>query len=271
MITATATPTPTPPLPGGGYRLGDVVRSEWTKFSSLRSSRVTLVLFPITGVALGVLIAVLTGAHWPHMSAQARAHWDPTNNVLAGLIPGYLIIPALGVLTMTSEYGHGSICSTFLAVPKRPMVLAAKAIVVASVSFVTCEVVTFVAFVVAQPAMGSAPHATLGQPGVVRALVLSGGYLALLGLFGLGIGTVVRHSGAAIAVYIAGAVIVPDLLLAVPGGLWRFGPITILGNSVAAVNLQPEFLSPWAGFAVMVAYAAAALVAGLIALTSGDA
>jgi hypothetical protein len=263
--------TTLPAIPHGRYHLADVVRSEWTKFLSLRSSRWTLVAFPVTGVALGVLIAVLTGAHWPHMSAESRAHWDPTNNVLAGLIPGYLIIPVLGVLMFTSEYSSGAIRSTLGAVPNRPMVLAAKAIVLAAVAFVACEAVTFATFVVSQRVMGSAPHATLGQPGVLRALVLSGAYLALMGLFGLGLGAVIRFSGGAVAVYAAVVLVVPEILLAFPGQLWRFGPIVILANSVTAVNLQPEFLSPWAGFATMLVYAAIALVAGLVVLVRHDA
>lgn len=247
------------------------VRAEWTKFISLRSSRWTLIVFPLTGVALGALIAVITGANWPHASAHTRATWDPTNNVLAGLIPGYLVIPVLGVLVMTAEYTSGAIRSTLAAVPHRPVVLAAKAIVVAGVAFTACEVVTFAAFVLGERLMGTAPHASLGDSGVARALVLSGAYLALLGLYGLGLGAVIRHSGGAIAVYTATALVVPDILLAVPGHLWRFGPIVILANSVTAVRVQPGFLSPWAGFAVMAAYAAAALAGGALLLHRRDA
>ena len=257
--------------PDGRYGLAHVVRSEWTKFLALRSSRWMLVGFPLTGVGLGVLIAALTGAHWPHASATTRANWDPTNNVLAGLVPGYLLIPVLGVLMMTSEYSHGLIPSTLAAVPRRPMVLAAKAVVLAAVAFLLCEAVTFVTFGISQHLMGSAPHASWGQPGVVRALVLSGAFLALLGLFGLGLGTAVRNSGGAIAAYAGAVLVVPYLLLLVPGNLWRFGPIVILANSVTAARVQPEFLSPWVGFAVMAVYTALALAAGLAVLRRRDA
>ena len=135
-----------------GYRLRHVLRSELTKFLSLRSTRWTLITFPIVGVTLGVLIGALTGAHWPHMSADSRTIWDPTNNILAGLIPGYLVIPVLGVLMMSTEYGSGSIRSTLLAVPRRPTVLAAKAIVFACVALIACEIVTLAAFVAGQSA-----------------------------------------------------------------------------------------------------------------------
>ena len=108
------------------YRLGDVVRSERTKFLSLRSTRWILAAFPVAAVVLGMVIGAATGAHWPHMSASSRAHWDPTNNILAGLIPGYIVLPVLGVLMMSSEYSSGSIRSTLVAVPRREMVLVRR-------------------------------------------------------------------------------------------------------------------------------------------------
>ncbi|MGH2719496.1 MAG: ABC transporter permease, partial [Actinomycetota bacterium] len=135
-----------PPAQAGSYTLADAVRSEWTKFVSLRSTRWTLAIFPIAAIAFGMIIGAATGAHWPHMSAAGRATFDPTNNLLAGLIPGYLVIPVLGVLMMTSEYGSGAIRTTLAGVPRRPMLLAAKAIVFSGVAFVTCEVVTFATF-----------------------------------------------------------------------------------------------------------------------------
>jgi ABC-2 type transport system permease protein len=256
--------------PGERYRLGDVVRSEWTKFVSLRSSRWTLVAFALTGVGLGILISALTGARWPTASAETRAHWDPTNNTLAGLIPGYLVIPVLGLLMMTSEYSSGSIRSTLASVPKRLMVLAAKTIVFATAVLVVVEAVTFVAFLAGQRVMGIAPHASLGQPGVLRALILSGAYLVPMGLFGLGLAAIMRRSGAAVAVYAGVAVVLPTLLGAFPGNLWRFGPITILANSVGAVKILPGALSPWTGFAVMAVYAAVALAVGAVLLVRRD-
>jgi ABC-2 type transport system permease protein len=263
--------TATVPEARDHYQLGDVVRSEWTKFSSLRSSRWTLIVFAVTGVGLGILVSALTGAHWPAASAETRAHWDPTNNTLAGLIPGYLVIPVLGVLMMTSEYSSGSIRSTFAAVPRRRLVLAAKAIVFAGSTLVVVEAVSFVAFFLGQQVMGTAPHASLDQPGVLRALVLSSAFLVLMGLFGLGLGAIIRRSGAAVAAYAGVAVVVPPLLAAFPGDLWRFGPITILANSEAAVKILPGVLSPWTGFIAMATYAIVALTVGAVLLVRRDA
>ncbi len=252
------------------YGLRDVVRSEWTKLASLRSSRWTLVAFALTGVTLGVAISAVSASLWPTASAETRAHWDPTNNTLAGLIPGYLVIPVLGVLMMTSEYTSGSVRSTFAAVPRRPLVLAAKSIVFGGAVLATVEVITFVTFLAGQAVMGSAPHATIGQPGVLRALLLSGAFLVLMGLFGLGLGVIVRRSGAAVALYAAIALVAPMILSAFPGNLWRCGPIMILGNSVGAVRLLPGVLSPWVGFGVMTLYTVVSLAVGAVLLTRRD-
>lgn len=257
----------------GHYRFVDVVRSEWTKFVSLRSTRWILAGFLVTGVALGVVVAGVSGAAWDDPSAETRANWDPTNNTLAGLIPGYLIIPVLGVLMMTSEYGSGAIRSTLAAVPRRHEVLLAKALVFGVVVLVVNLVVTFTAFVAGQQvqqAVSDAPHATLGQPGVLRALLLSGFFLPLMGIFGLGLGALVRRSGAAVAAYFGLALVLPDLLLALPGDLWRFGPITILANSISAAHVQPDFLHPSQGLTAMVGYTAAALAAGARVLSRRD-
>jgi hypothetical protein len=139
------------------------------------------------------------------------------------------------------------------------------------VAFVACEAVTFATFAVSQQVMGGAPHATFGQPGVLRALVLSAAFLALMGLFGLGLGAIIRSSGGAIAAYAAIVLVAPQILVAFPGNLWRFGPIIILANSVTAVNVQPDFLSPWAGLAVMAAYSTLSMLSGLAVLVRRDA
>jgi ABC-2 type transport system permease protein len=90
-------------------------------------------------------------------------------------------------------------------------------------------------------------------------------------VFGLGLGAIVRHSGAAIATYAGLVLVLPMILLPLPGNAWRFGPLVILGNSVAAAEALPGMLSPWTGFAVMALYAGVALVAGGICLVRRDA
>jgi hypothetical protein len=257
----------------GRYRFSGVLRSEWTKFLALRSTRWTLAAFPVIAVGLGILIGALSGSGWASLPAEAKASWDPTNNLLAALIPGYLLIPVLGVLAMTSEYGSGLVRVTFAAVPRRGWVLLAKALVLAGVTVAVCEVVTFLAFLAGRAAMGGgAPRPGFGDPGVLRALTLSGAYLALLGVFGLGLGAVIRRSGAAVAAYSGVVLLLPTLVAAVSVHAATWGPMIILANSISAARVDRTlFLSPLAGFLAMAAYAGVALSAALLLLARRDA
>ena len=97
-------------------------------------------------------------------------------------------------------------------------------------------VLSFLSFFVGQAVLsGAAPTATLGDPGVLRALVESGAFLGLLALFGIGIGAIIRHSAGAIATFVGCTLLLPLLLHNVAGDPSRFMPVMLLGNSVAAV------------------------------------
>lgn len=251
-------------IPPGHYRLVHVMRSEWIKLRSTRSIRWLLVAMVAGTLALGVTDCLVEAAQWGHMAAASRARFDPANASLAGLAFAPLAIGSAGALVMSGEYGSGLIFSTFAAVPRRRLVLAAKAAVLAAVTLVIGEVTMFGAFLAGQAIlMDRAPHASLAQPGVLRAVALSGAYLSLLALFGLGIGAIVRHSAGAIAAYAGLVLVLSYAVLALPGNLARFTPETMLASSVAAVRPQPHYLPPgWAGVAVMALYTAVTLVAG---------
>jgi ABC-2 type transport system permease protein len=111
----------------------------------------------------------------------------------------------LGVLVITSEYSTGSIQTSLAAVPRRGRFLAAKATVLTAVSLITGEATALTVFLLGQALIsGQAPTAAFGQPGVLRAVLGSGRYLAALGLLGVALGTLLRHPAAAIGVLVAG-------------------------------------------------------------------
>src|SRR5205807_949036 len=126
------------------------------------------------------------------------------------------------------------------------------------------EAVTFATFFASQAALsGSAvPRAGLGDPGVLRTVVFSGAYLTLIGLLGVGLGAIVRHTGAAIGI-LFGLMFVPPLVLGVLGSaglqIAKFTPLIILANSVGVVTPTPGCLSAWPGLGVIALYAAVAL------------
>lgn len=258
-------------VPGGRYRLAQAARMEWIKLRSLRSTWWTLAVTALGTVGIGAAVGL----------NSRNASGDVTNNALAGVVPGLLLAGALGVLTMTSEYSSGTIQATLAAIPRRPLVLAAKAAVFGAVTLIVGEVASFIAFFVAAATLrhGIAPL-TLGDPGVLRAVVLSGADFCLIGLLGLGLGAIIRHSAAAVGVLVAGVYVVAQVIGFVARGAAAYMPILILENSLSTTRPVtcgagdgpcPNFLSAWAGLGVMCLYALIALAFGGWLLARRDA
>jgi ABC-2 type transport system permease protein len=258
-------------IPAGHYRFRHVARMEWIKLRTLRSTWWTLVITAAGAAGIGVTVGVHT----------KNAAGDLTNNALAGIIPSLLLAGVLGVLAMTSEYTSGMIRPTLAATPRRPLLLAAKAAVFGAVALVVGEAVSFISFFAGGAALRyGIPAPALGQPGVLRAVLLSGTSLCLIGLIGLGLGAIVRHTAAAIAVLVGGVYVVAQFIGAVAWPLAAYMPILIIGNSLSTTKPQscagnagpcPHFLSPWAGLAVLCLYAAVTLGTGCWLLARRDA
>ena len=257
------------PLQRSAAGLRQAVAAEWTKLISLRSTRWVL-LATVAGT-------LLVCAYAAHSATGHPARWyhgfDPTNQSLAGLALGSLVIGVLGILVVTGEYGTGTIRSSLAAVPRRPVLLTAKVIVVGLLALVAGEVLSFGSYFLGSAVLsgGGAPTATLGQAGVLRAVVESGAYLALVALFGLGIGTIVRHTAGAIATFVGVTLLLPILLQHGNGSPGRFTPEVIYANSVASVVHQPGFFSATVGFLLMTAYTVAVIWLGAVLLQRRDA
>ena len=257
-------------VPAGRYRFRHAARMEWIKLFSLRSTWWTLVITVVGAIGIGVTVGINT----------RDAGGDLTNNALAGIVPALLLTGVLGVLTMTSEYSSGLIRATLTAIPRRGMVLAAKAAVFGVVALAAGEAAAFISFFAGGAALRHGIAApTLGQPGVLRAVLLAGTGFCLIGLFGLGLGVIIRHSGAAIAALVGGVYVGPPLIGAVAHQVAAYTPIFIIANSLSATKPSscgtgasacPHFLSAWAGLGVLGLYAAAALGLGWWLLARRD-
>jgi ABC-2 type transport system permease protein len=196
MTTATLTRSATRPEPGYGFR--SAARMEWLKLRSVRSTGWVLLVFAAGMIGLAILVMI--HQHWATMSAPDRASFDPTELSFAGLSIGQLALGVLGALVITTEFSSGMIRATLAAVPRRPLLLAAKAAVLGAVTLVVGEIFAFAAFAAGELVLKSpAPHATLGQPGVLRAVLMAGAYPALIALIALGLGAVIRHTAGAIS------------------------------------------------------------------------
>ena len=185
----------------GSHRLAQfagVLRAEFCKLWTVRAT-----WWALTSVlAFNIATAVLLGIFLPsRLSAHDKATLDSTRVSLGGLHLSQVAIGLLGVLVITSEYGSGMIRATLAAVPQRRLMLAAKTLTFAAAATVTGLAASFAAYLLFQiflPA-GDAMRTTLMDPGVLRAVTGAGLYLAVLGLFGLGLGTILRSSAGAVA------------------------------------------------------------------------
>ena len=272
MTTATLTRSDARTEPGYGFR--SAARMEWLKLRSVRSTAWTGLVFAAGMIGLAIL--ALGHLDWAGMSAADRAAFDPVEQGFAGLAIGQLALGVLGALLITTEFSSGMIRATLAAVPNRPLLLAAKAAVLAAVTLAAGEVVAFGTFAFGEAVLRSGPpHATLGQPGVLRAVLLAGAYPALIALIALGLGAVIRHTAGAICA-VAGILFVLPLILlplgdSIQHSVGQFLPMLIAENSLSAVKPVAHSLSPGMGLGMLGLYAAAAMAVGTWALARRDA
>ena len=239
---------------------GDVLRSEWTKLRSVRSTFWALTVTVVLGIGLGAVISAAAAHGYAKSSVSAKLSWDPTAVSLDGIGIATLAIAVLGVLAISSEYSSGMIRTSLIAVPKRGRVLAAKSLVFAAVTFVVGEATSFTAFFAGQALIsGHAPHAALGDPGVARAVAGAGLALTALAVLSVAAGALLRHPAAAIACMIAVLFVLPGIAQALPDS-WRnpvteFWP-TLAGGDLTSVHHSAHTLQPWPGFGVMCLFVA---------------
>jgi ABC-type transport system involved in multi-copper enzyme maturation permease subunit len=165
-----------------------------------------------------------------------------------------------------------------MAVPNRSKVMLTKITTMAAVGLIVSEVLSFGAFFLGQSLLASpAPHAALSQPGVLRAVVGGGLVLTVLGLFALGLATIIRHSAAAITTYVGVLLVLPLVVQALPSSIsqpvTKYLPFHISDamTSVTHVLGSGPSLSPWTGFAVLCGYAFVALAVGMWMMVRRDA
>jgi ABC-type transport system involved in multi-copper enzyme maturation permease subunit len=252
----------------------DALRSEFTKIRSTRSTYWTLLALVVVTVGIGALASAGTASHPQGLD---RASFDATQQSLAGLYVGQLVIAVLGALTITSEYSTGMIRTSLAVQPRRGVLFAAKAVVFAAVSFITGLVASFGAFFIGQAILSSHHlNATLGEPNVLRAVIGGALFLTACGMLAYGLGAILRHTAGAITAAI-GLLFVLTILVQFLPQSWqhdvnKWMP-AIAGGQVWTTKNQvgSHLFSAWPGFAVLAAYAAVAIVAGLVLFRTRDA
>lgn len=263
-----------PAPPGSVTQLG-VLQSEWTKLWSLRSTRWSLLFAFVTMAGLGPLIAAVSMSRWTHLTQHERATFDPINTALGGYHLAQLAIGVLGVLVISGEYSTGQIRSTFMAVPKRLPVFWAKATTFAVVTLVLTLLASLIAFFVSQTLLAKHQvNVPLGHAPALRAVIGTGLYMVILGVFALSLGALVRNTAGGIAIFAGVLFVLPGLAHVLPESTFNaINPYlpSNAGSDVLSNATDPGMLAPWAGFAVFCAYAAVTFVASAILLIRRDA
>ncbi|CAL9516470.1 ABC transporter permease [Streptomyces sp. enrichment culture] len=265
MSTATAPTVTTAPA----YRVtpSRVLRSEWHKLWTLRSTWVNLVLTGALTLAMGVGISAA-------YDGTGEGGLDTVVFVLLGTQFATVNLAVLGILATAGEYSTGQIRATMTTVPRRLPVLWAKAAVLAAVAFVLSLGTNLLTFPLAQSFLtGTDQSAALGDPGVLRGLAGNAVGLTLLTVMALGLGAVARSIPLATGAYIGLVMILPEVLRMLPHAVVddavRHFPAKAL-ESLTAARTGPDTTSPGTALLALALWAAASLAVAAVTLRRRD-
>ncbi len=253
--------------PGAAAGFRGQLLSEWTKVRSVRSTIWALVALVVVTTAFSGLLNWLTVSQWDAFDEAQRqlVRADPTSQILgAGFQFSQLAICVLGVLVITSEYSSGTIRATLLAVPRRTPVLVAKTLVFAALVFVVAEFSALISFLVGAAILNTVVDVTLADQGVPQAILGAGLYAAVLGVFAIAIGALLRHTAAAITGIIGFVLVLSPLALLLPGDWGRFVYAYLPTNAgqriTTTIQGPDDLLSAWQGLGVFALWTLALLL-----------
>lgn len=254
-----------------------VLRSELSKFSSLRSSWITLGLTMLFVVGFGIISAVRyspTGTTGGGPIGSSGAD-NAVAIALGGQNFGQLAVGVLGVLFIAGEYSTGMIRSTLTAVPKRLPVLWSKAAVIAISVFLVSLIAVVIAFLGGEGSLtGTKVALSLFSSGVPGALLGAAGYFALVAVIGVALGALIRSTAGGIAALVTMMLLLPVLTGILPGNWGNDISPYLPSNAGAAMftlNHGSGTLSPGAGAAVFAGWALLLLLGAAYRLRRTDA
>jgi ABC-type transport system involved in multi-copper enzyme maturation permease subunit len=254
-----------------------VLRSEWSKLWSLRSTTITLGLGLLFLVGFGLISAaryksgITSGQQMDPDFADATA----LSLSLFGVNVAQLALGVLGVLVTAGEYSTGMIRSTLAAVPRRLPVLWSKSAVFGVVALVVAGVGVFIAFLIGSSIVSGTPAAlTISDSGVLRSLLGAALYLGLVGVIGTALGALLRSVAGGISVLVGALMLVPGLISLLPAS-WRNSVSPYLpsnaGESMFSLHPAGSALSPTTGLLVFLGWTVLALAGAAWRLARTDA
>lgn len=264
-------PAPTPTRPAPPYRItpARVLRSEWHKLLSLRSTWITLA----TAAALVLGVGLIMGG--TYTSGGGDADVDTVVLTLYGSVLGQLCVIVLGILVTAGEYATGMIRSSLTAVPARLPVLWAKAAVFTATVFTVMFATALTTFAAAQLFLHDTDQAaSFTDPGILRAVAGNAVGITLLSLVALGLGSLLRSVPGAIGAFIGGVMILPEVLGMLPYDVVEraltYFPTQAAGALGSATPI-PGTAAPGPALLALCLWAATTLAAAAPALRHRDA
>jgi hypothetical protein len=256
---------------------GDLCRSEWTKMTTLRSTRRLLLAMAVISLGFTVLDTAALMSAWPTLDAATKESLrsDPVAVILQpGATFGQLAVGVLGVLLMASEYATGMIRASLLAIPRRTPILAAKAVVLGGLVFVVAVAVAVPAFLVGSAITSEHASTSIGDATTVRSILAFGVVMALMGVVTLAVGAIVGHPVAGIGAMACLQYVAPLVLSGLPGSfaehLVAALPVTsalvVMSNGHNADNVY----SPLVCLGIVVGWTVVLLAAGCVAVKRRD-
>jgi ABC-2 type transport system permease protein len=262
---------------------GGVLRSEWIKLRSLRSTTWSyLIVIAISlGMALVMSLSMVSGMNGGADASGATADAQSTlivQSSVFGVFFGQLVAGVLGVLVISGEYTTGMIRSTLTAVPKRLPALAAKAIVLFVTTFIVGLIANLGAFLVASVVFaGNDVSASIAEPAVFLPLLGGALYLALVAVFALGVGTMLRSSAGGIATVLGVMLLLPTVLQMIPAE-WAHDVVPYLLSSAGlgiftSPTAEPagDELGAWLNLLIVLAWVGASIAGAAVLLKRRDA
>ncbi|MBQ0828141.1 ABC transporter permease [Streptomyces tagetis] len=251
-----------------------VVRSEWTKIRSVASTVWTLSLAVVVTVALGMLISALSKSEFGNLSARDRLSFDPTYISFAGMSLGQLAMIVFGVLVVANEYSSGMIRTSLAAVPQRATFLFSKVAVATALALVVGMATSFVTFFLGQAMLGDL-RASIGDPGVLRAVFGGGLYMTLIAMFSMGVAAMLRSPMLSLGILMPFFFLISGILGAVSATkkVGRFLPDQAGSKIMQVVTPVGDDTpyGPWGGLGIMALWVLAALAGGYLVLRQRDA
>lgn len=232
------------------------LRSEFVK---LRSTRTNLGL--LAGmIGLVLFIVLVMGFAVDETELATREH--QTAMFSLGLAGGF-IAALIGVMSICSEFRHGTIRPTFVFTPKRGRVLTAKVVTSLALG-------TFFGLITEALAFGTGAAVLairgaelgLSTEKVLLTVLGSTAVAALMAALGVGFGALVRNQVLAVIGLIVWIMVVENTIMSLSPDIGRFFPLAA-GDAMTGIEAE-ELLSATAGALVLVGYVAAFFAAGTL-------